>query len=59
MEERSYNRDDHSKNFSFLMDTNGDWKFAPVMTLPFHFRATGITAPWLQEKVKIRDERIS
>ncbi len=31
----SHNRDDHSKNFSFLMDKNGNWKFAPAYDLTF------------------------
>lgn len=30
-----HNRDDHSKNFSFLMDKNGNWKFAPAYDLTF------------------------
>ena len=29
------NRDDHSKNFSFLMDENGKWKVAPAYDLTF------------------------
>jgi serine/threonine-protein kinase HipA len=29
------NRDDHSKNFSFLMNKNGDWQFAPAYDLTF------------------------
>jgi serine/threonine-protein kinase HipA len=31
----SHNRDDHSKNFSFLMDAQGKWRFAPVYDLTF------------------------
>lgn len=31
----AHNRDDHSKNFSFLMDKNGNWKFAPAYDLTF------------------------
>lgn len=31
----AHNRDDHSKNFSFLMDKNGTWKFAPAYDLTF------------------------
>lgn len=31
----AHNRDDHSKNFSFLMDKNGSWKFAPAYDLTF------------------------
>ena len=31
----SYNRDDHGKNFSFLMDSSGQWKLAPAYDLTF------------------------
>lgn len=31
----AHNRDDHSKNFSFLMDKNDNWKFAPAYDLTF------------------------
>ena len=31
----SHNRDDHGKNFSFLMDSSGQWKLAPVYDLTF------------------------
>lgn len=31
----AYNRDDHSKNFSFLMDVKGEWKLAPAYDLTF------------------------
>lgn len=31
----SHNRDDHAKNFSFLMDSSGNWKFAPAYDLTF------------------------
>lgn len=30
-----HNRDDHSKNFSFLMDEKGIWKFSPAYDLTF------------------------
>lgn len=30
-----HNRDDHSKNFSFLMFANGNWNFAPAYDLTF------------------------
>ncbi|VAW56902.1 HIPA PROTEIN, partial [hydrothermal vent metagenome] len=29
----AYNRDDHSKNFSYLMDKNGEWRLAPAYDL--------------------------
>ena len=31
----SHNRDDHSKNFSFLMDQYGNWNVSPVYDLTF------------------------
>lgn len=31
----SHNRDDHSKNFSFLMDKTGEWKLSPAYDLTF------------------------
>ena len=31
----SHNRDDHSKNFSFLMNELGDWNFAPAYDLTY------------------------
>ncbi|MBU1822315.1 MAG: type II toxin-antitoxin system HipA family toxin [Bacteroidetes bacterium] len=31
----SHNRDDHSKNFSFLMDQQGTWSLAPAYDLTF------------------------
>ena len=31
----SHNRDDHSKNFAFLMDAQGQWKPSPAYDLAF------------------------
>nr|MBI1229285.1 type II toxin-antitoxin system HipA family toxin [Cytophagales bacterium] len=31
----AHNRDDHAKNFSFLMDESGSWRFAPAYDLTF------------------------
>lgn len=31
----AHNRDDHAKNFSFLMDEKGNWRVAPVYDLTF------------------------
>jgi serine/threonine-protein kinase HipA len=31
----SHNHDDHSKNFSFLMNEKGEWQFAPAYDLTF------------------------
>ena len=38
----AHNRDDHSKNFSFLMDKNGEWKFAPAYDLTFSNSSFGL-----------------
>lgn len=37
----AHNRDDHSKNFSFLMDAKGEWSFAPAYDLTFSFGPGG------------------
>ena len=37
----SHNRDDHSKNFSFLMDSAGKWNFAPAYDLTFSSSSRG------------------
>jgi serine/threonine-protein kinase HipA len=31
----AHNRDDHAKNFSFLMNENGEWKLSPAYDLTF------------------------
>ncbi|MDA0772336.1 MAG: type II toxin-antitoxin system HipA family toxin [Cyanobacteria bacterium] len=31
----AHNRDDHSKNFSFIMSREGEWKFAPAYDLTY------------------------
>ncbi|HCE57124.1 MAG TPA: type II toxin-antitoxin system HipA family toxin [Prolixibacteraceae bacterium] len=38
----SHNRDDHSRNFAFLMDASGDWKLAPAFDLTFSTSAFGM-----------------
>ncbi len=37
----AHNRDDHSKNFSFLMDSEGVWRFSPAYDLVFSFGPGG------------------
>lgn len=37
----AHNRDDHSKNFSFLMDSAGKWTFAPAYDLTFSYSSYG------------------
>jgi serine/threonine-protein kinase HipA len=36
------NRDDHSKNFSFLMDAIGTWRLAPAYDLTFSYSGHGM-----------------
>jgi serine/threonine-protein kinase HipA len=38
----THNRDDHSKNFSFLMDNKGAWQFAPAYDLTFSTSSHGM-----------------
>ena len=38
----AHNRDDHSKNISFLMDENGSWKVAPAYDLTFSSSGHGM-----------------
>jgi serine/threonine-protein kinase HipA len=37
----SHNRDDHSKNFSFLMDQQGNWSVSPAYDLTFSSGSSG------------------
>lgn len=37
----AHNRDDHSKNFSFLMSASGEWSFAPAYDLTFSYGPGG------------------
>jgi serine/threonine-protein kinase HipA len=37
----SHNRDDHSKNISFLMDRQGEWRLAPAYDLTFSHSTHG------------------
>jgi serine/threonine-protein kinase HipA len=37
----SYNRDDHGRNFAFLMDSDGKWSFAPPYDLMFSYGPGG------------------
>jgi serine/threonine-protein kinase HipA len=38
----AHNRDDHSKNFSFLMNHKGEWKFAPAYDLTYSSSSFGM-----------------
>jgi len=37
----AYNRDDHAKNFSFLMDERGVWRLSPAYDITFSFGPGG------------------
>lgn len=37
----AHNRDDHTKNFAYLMDSEGNWKFAPAYDLTFSYGPGG------------------
>lgn len=37
----THNRDDHAKNFSYLLDENNNWKLAPAYDLTFSFGPGG------------------
>ena len=37
----THNRDDHAKNFSYLLDENNNWRFAPAYDLTFSFGPGG------------------
>ena len=37
----AHNRDDHSKNFAFLMEDNGDWQVSPAYDLTFSYEPGG------------------
>ena len=37
----SHNRDDHAKNFSFLLDINNNWKLTPAYDLTFSYGPGG------------------
>jgi serine/threonine-protein kinase HipA len=37
----THNRDDHAKNFSFLMDAQGVWRVSPAYDLTFSFGPSG------------------
>ncbi|PLA75030.1 toxin HipA [Hydrogenovibrio sp. SC-1] len=44
----SYNRDDHSKNFSFVFSENGRWSISPAYDITHAFNETNINA-WTRE----------
>lgn len=46
------NTDDHSKNFSFLLEENGKWRTAPAYDVTFIFNKTG-TGPNIERRLSI------
>jgi serine/threonine-protein kinase HipA len=48
----SHNRDDHSKNFSFLMNAKGEWKFAPAYDLTFSYSGYGFHSTMISGESK-------
>jgi serine/threonine-protein kinase HipA len=53
----SHNLDDHSKNFSFLMNAKGEWNFAPAYDLtfsysPYGYRSTMVAGEGLHPREK-------
>jgi serine/threonine-protein kinase HipA len=50
------NCDDHSKNFSFLMDENGVWKFSPAYDITFAYNSQ---SQWLSSHLMGVDGKFS
>ena len=48
----SNNTDDHNKNFSFLLEENGKWRFAPAYDVTFIFNIQG-TGPNTERRMSI------
>lgn len=46
------NTDDHNKNFSFLLEENGNWKIAPAYDITFIFNTNG-TGPNIERRLSI------
>ena len=49
----SNNRDDHSKNFSFLMNIKGEWGFAPAYDLTFSNAGNGMHSTMIAGESKV------
>jgi serine/threonine-protein kinase HipA len=50
------NRDDHSKNFSFLMNNFGEWRFAPAYDLTFSYAGHGMHSTMIAGESKQPNE---
>jgi len=57
----SHNQDDHSKNFSFLMDETGQWKASPAYDLTYSSGVAGEHSTMVMGKGKgiVKDDFIS
>jgi serine/threonine-protein kinase HipA len=53
----THNRDDHSKNFSFLMNEAGDWKLAPAYDLTFSSSSHGMHSTTVAGEGKFPGEK--
>ncbi|MFK7839377.1 MAG: type II toxin-antitoxin system HipA family toxin [Bdellovibrionales bacterium] len=51
----AHNRDDHSKNFSYLMDSHGGWKLSPAYDLTFSSGPSGEQSTLVMGKGKNPD----
>jgi len=49
----AYNRDDHLKNFAFLMEATGDWRLSPLFDFTFSSGPNG----WHTLSVAVEGER--
>ncbi len=53
----THNRDDHSKNVSYLMDKNGKWKLAPAYDLTFSTSSNGFHSTMIAGESKNPTEK--
>lgn len=53
----AHNRDDHSKNFSFLMNAHGEWKLAPAYDLTFSNSSHGMHSTMVAGESKSPEQR--
>ncbi|OFY97141.1 MAG: phosphatidylinositol kinase [Bacteroidetes bacterium RIFCSPLOWO2_12_FULL_31_6] len=53
----THNRDDHSKNFSFLMNEDGTWKLAPAYDLTFSSSSHGMHSTTIAREGKFPGEK--
>ncbi len=51
------NTDDHTRNFSFIMDNNGDWKLSPAYDLVYTYQKDDLQN--CEHKLSVNGERFS